>query len=260
MASKSDPRGMQKVLLQSIRWMMNNQLLDYGIFYWQPRKRGVNDRFSDLGAMIGGGSLEVSRENLLDYYTFSVQPEPPLKWDLGLAMSAVSSRESPAIIRLLSKHLDQREMDIRSLSPRHLELSPLDRVYRSYGLTRKRQVYKATLRNKVIAVVLWERASLGLNFSHFFNKFQIYFVGSPLESDTRTVVVSEVLSFLKRQCLEENENFLTCICGPKLSGYLQKLGFKPLRQYMRISISRKLENAETMKHFENFYSRRLKRK
>lgn len=258
MASISDPRGMQKVLLKSIRWMMDNQLLDHGIFYWRPTNKRANDRFADLGKMLKGSKIEVTSENLLDYYFFPTQSSF-YQQAFNLDIAAITPEESEAIIGLLSECVNPKEMDLRSLNTHHLELSNLDREYRIHGLTRKRNVFRATKDDHVVAVILWEKASMGLNFSHFFTTFQIYFVDTLLGTRDKVFVVGQIVGFLNACCLAKGENLLTCVCGPELSGCFKKLGFKPTKQYMCLSIARKLENSRTMGHFENFYSQRIKK-
>lgn len=258
MASLADPWGMKLILGRAIKWMMTNEELDHGIFYWRPENGRADVRFSNLGKFLGKARAAGSTQNLYDYFYFPVKggaAAPPCK---AARIHSVPVEQRREVLKLLGRVLSPHEMSLRSLNPEDLTLERLDNMYRSHGLDRTREAYYAETGGRIQAVALLEKASLGLNFSHFFNKFHLYFVGGDLDRAGKVGVLSQVLAFLLSRCREDGQDFLVCLCESELSGLFQALGYRSQKRYACMSIARNLEDSLTLQHFDKFYERRMR--
>ncbi len=257
MASLTDPWGMKLVLARAIKWMMANQDLDHGIFYWRPNNSRADVRFSNLGKLLEKSGAEVSTHKVFDYFYFPAGDGPRPAGEAIANIYPVQERLLGLAADLLAQVVDPHEIDLRSLGGGNLALAGLDALYRRHDLRRRREVFSAEVGGRVQAVVLLEDASLGLNFSHFFNKFHLYFVGDEMDFAQRTALCGQVLDYLMAHCRRRGQDFLVCLCPPEQSELFRALGYRSHKQYACMSIARQLEDSLTLQHFNNFYSRRM---
>lgn len=257
MASLTDPWGMKLVLAQAIKWMMANQELDNGIFYWRPNNSRADVRFSNLGKLLEKSGAEVSTQKLYDYYYFATDEPVNAQGPRIARIRRAPAEEHGRIADLLAQVVDPHEIALRGLTRQDLGLDRLDRLYRPHGLSRTREVFTVRAGGSIEAVALLENGSAGLNFSHFFNKFHLYFIKQDTSFSRRAAICREVLGFLTARCRDQGQGFLVCLCESQLSELLRSLGHHSHKQYACMSISRRLENSLTLQHFNNFYGRRM---
>ncbi len=159
------------------------------------------------------------------------------------------------VVEFLGRVLSPHEMSLRSLNPEDLTRERLDNIYRSHGLGRTREAYYAETWGRIQAVAFLEKASSGLNFSHFFNKFHLYFVGGDLDRAGSMGVLSQVLAFLLSSCRKDGQDFLVCLCESDLSGLFQALGYQSQNRYSCRGTLRQEGGNTSLSDFETGFER-----
>ena len=258
MASLADPKGMMLVLLDAIGWMMQNETLDFGRFYWQPQNRPAEKMFAGLNQSLQ--EKGIADKNMRSYHYHIIplklvdQRFPPA--EQGFTYRPVEPSEFGDISGLLREDWGPIDFQAQALEAGHLDLAGLNDLYHPHGLHRSRLLLVAEKGGKPAGVAGLEFSNLGMNFSYCFNRFELYYLAPHVSTERRNGILSGLVRAGADYYAQRGRDFMVLFCD--VEGFsLETMGLAPDRHYKCLSLSRQSGNSATMEHFMSFYRDRM---
>jgi hypothetical protein len=260
MASLRNPVGMLDLLLESVSWLLDHPEAKYARLYWRPNNKKVHNLFLGLKqAFIKGGADTVK----FDEYAYHHLDLGKLGQRLDLSdgsvtASAMSKDERFEVAGLLRKTLGEVDFQVESLDPRNLELSGLNDMYRSSGLSRNREIFVARQRGRVLGIALADCSSLGLNFSFYLNTFKIVLVDQTLDEAAKQAVFERLLLEVCRFYGRQGRGFAVTLADQELDRQLNRLSFRSSKRYCCLTLSKTSDRSAGLKYIERFYRKKMR--
>ena len=263
MVSRRDPLGMAAVLLDSLDWMLNRSDLEYVRFFWRPNNPQPNMMFTGLSQRLQEVNAKVHIFQDFDYHVIAINDISPRLDVSGTFVRVEQAQPSmfSEICERLQFEVDPLLFQACSFGPDSLTLSSLNSHYKRYNLYRERAIFLAFCDNDIAGVAIAEFSSLGLNFSYYFNNFDIHIMKRELSVEKKKEMIHKLLFEICGFYKERGRSFVVSLTEANNIPEFGELGFAPTKRYSSMTLSKGLGGLDiSYTHVEDFYRSRMMRR
>jgi hypothetical protein len=136
-------------------------------------------------------------------------------------------------------------------------LDNLSERFRDCGLQRERRLFTAERDGQPIMTALADTSSLGVNFSYLLNAFRIVELQGDLTAEVRREAFHRLLRALCAYYRAMGRDFLVGLGLPGQRAVFLELGYEPLKQYLCLAGSVRLDGEAAQRHLDGYYRSRL---
>ena len=240
MVSKRNPKGMTEVLQDACKWLYRNPHSEYMKVYWRPNNLAPEFMFTSMGAYFKGIPNSYLFE-LFNYFEFKIEHIAGRlnKYSEYKSEIVTENKELSQIANILKKNLHPLIVKSDSLDEISLLLPITNRAFSMNNLKRSRNFISTKKDGKIVAIAAVENASIGINLSYYFNKFNFYYIDCECSIEEKRKIVNNLLIKIMEYYQDLDRDFLVTMCNQEFTEILIKIGVEPIKQYRCMSLARK---------------------
>jgi hypothetical protein len=239
--------GTLTVLIGLVQWF-HDAGVRFARLSFRPNNPGTNRLFGDVAEML---PPDVASVSVADYGMTSISTLAGLRASARDAAVEVHHADRVEALRFYAEVLPA--VELASLGLDDLEFDKLDGVYARHGLSRRRQVYVATVGDRVVGGCMAHHSSEGINFSFLENAIEHLRVAPDLPPRDRSRVWTALLRAAVREA-DRRRGYVVTMTDPgdrELAAANGLLAAKP-KQYAVLTVSR--ERDAFLRSIEQFVS------